>query len=620
MLDGLPKITKELVASLSDEQAQELLRELETVRRLDLQREFKQFARYVEVPGTAAIGDADYSDIGRLIAEKRGLTLPDLQPDTTELYPQKLNPAKHHDLIMDTIQNIVEESITTPNAEPVDGLMIFCPPGAAKSTYSSMLAPAYFMGRWKNYNIVGASFSQAVSNRFSRRAMAIVGSQDYAGIFPGISFIKSDVENWELSNGSEYRSTGIMGGATSFRANMLIIDDPVKNREEAESTVIQDKIWDEFNDSLATRLKPDGLGKIVLIMTRWLETDLAGRLLGPEWKGQSGHWKGTDRRNWYVINLPRVAEHRDDPLGRKEGELLWPEWFTWRETDRLRQAAEKGGIAARTWSSLHQQRPAPTEGNILLRSYWREWKKKDSAGKLLLPECNLILLSYDTAIEDGEENDYSAMTAWGVFDHVSTRGAEEWNHQHMILLGAWRDKIQAVDLADEVQDQWKFFRNGAKQAPMILIEKRASGAQLIQELKRLRLPVKQWLPKGRPGAKGKIPRAHGVAMMLEQGSVWYVPGKITSAVLDECAAFPNATNDDWTDTVTCALTYARDHFMFRTADEEMDEHERKEWVMRQREEARKGRRLYADRIKKPIDDGPYLNMTEQSKRTLYGRE
>lgn len=620
MLDGIPAMTAEQIAAMTDEQRLAYRDLLAEYRRQGLQREFKRFARYVEVPGVPSPGDVDFSDIGRLIAEKRGIILPELKPDSIELYPMKLKPAAHHDLIMDSIQGMVEEDLLTPDGQPIDGLMIFCPPGAAKSTYSSMLAPAYLMGRWKNFNVIGGSFSQAVSNRFSRRAKAIVESPGYQSIFPDVKVVKADVENWECSNGSEYRSAGIMGGVTSFRANIFIVDDPVKNREEAESPVISEKIWEEYNDSVVTRLKPDGLGKLCLIMTRWSENDLAGRLLGPDWKGQSGYWPGTDGRNWYVINLPRVAEHRDDPLGRAEGELLWSDWFTWRETDRLIAAAAKGGVAARTWASLHQQRPAPTEGNILLRQYWQEWKKKDRDGKTLPPECTQIILSYDTAFEDGEDNDYSAMSAFGLFEHTSKRGPEEWNHTHAILLGGWRDKIQAADLLDVIEDQWKYFAKGMKQPPLILIEKRASGIQLIQELKRLRLPVKQWLPKGPKGGKGKIPRAHGAAMLLEQGSIHYVPGKITNQIIDECAAFPNSTNDDWVDTCTQVMLYMRDRYMFRTADEELDEEERKEWMRQNREKARTPRRLYGREIKEKTDDGPFTRLTEASKRRLYGTE
>lgn len=614
----LPEMTREQLKTLTPEQLREYVAIREQSHYKDCRQSFKRYARYVEVPGTPSPGDVAVSDLYRLIKEERGETVEDDKPDDVELYPKRLKPATHHDLIMDTIEGMVLERLRAPEGEPVDGCMLFLPPGAAKSTYSSMLAPAYFMSRFSNFNVIVASYAQAVANRFSRRARSIVGSDSHKLIFPNTGFVTEDVQNWELTNGSEFRAAGILAAVTSFRADLLITDDPVAGREEAESELIPEKIHEAYTDDLVTRLKPGG--KQCLIMTRWAENDLAGMILGEDWDGQSGHWKGTDGRNWYVVCLPRLAEHHDDPLGRAIGELLWPEWFSMRDTRVLQEAAKKGGNAARTWASLHQQRPAPVEGSILMRSYWREWKQKDKHGDPLPPKCDFVLLAYDTAIEEDESNDWSAMTAWGCFEHVSHRdySGEEFNHPHVILLGAWRERLQAADLADAVEEQYRFFRMGMKNPPRLLVEKRASGHQLIQELRRRNLPVKQWLPKGRPGAKGKVPRAHGVAMMLEQGSVWYIPGRWTQMVIDECAAFPNGRYDDWVDTVTCALTYMRDHFWFKTADEEMEEDERREYILNQRRNRQRRRNVYGTDHQQGIDDSPYDNMTDNTKRQLYG--
>lgn len=386
--------------------------------------------------------------------------------------------------------------------------------------------------------------------------------------------------------------------------NCLLIDDPLKGREEADSQVIRDKVWNGLQDDLFTRLKPGG--KIVVCLTHWHEDDPAGRLLGEDWKGQSGLWRGTDGRLWHIINLPMLAEHKDDPLGRKHGEMLWPEWYRETEVKRLEAQASKGGTAARTWSSLYQQRPAPADGSILLRSYWKAWKEDKP------PECEFVLLAYDTAIEEGEEHDQSAMTAWGVFPHVSRKASgEEYNHNHVILLGAWADWVQAADLADIMEDHYRIMK-----PDLIIIEKRATGAQLVQELKRKRLPVRPWLPKGPPGAKGKIPRAHAIAMMLEQGSVHYMPGSKTEMVLTQCAMFPHGTRRDLVDTVTMALAFFRDRFMFRTADEEMDDDDLREMI-KARHEARKsailggGRRLYGGEATGPT-------RMAQNERRLYG--
>ena len=167
------------------------------------------------------------------------------------------------------------------------------------------------------------------------------------------------------------------------------------------------------------------------MQTRWHEDDLSGRLLGPDWKGQSGLWKGTDGKNWFVVNLPMICEHKDDLLGREIGPevnehtMLWPEHFMIRDT-KLKQAKND-----RTWTALYQQRPAAGEGVILLREYWKRWPEEEP------PECEYIFLTYDTALEDGQEDDPSAMTAWGVFHrHVQDPwSADEFKHKHLIL--AW---------------------------------------------------------------------------------------------------------------------------------------------------------------------------------------
>jgi phage terminase large subunit-like protein len=570
------------VASLEDKT--ELLDALETKLAFKAREDFETFASLVELPGAPVSEDED------------------------KFYPEKVKPAAHHKLIMRAIQDLADGKM-----DDVDGVMIFCPPGAAKSSYSSVLAPAWLLGRKPGTNVIATSYGDELAVKFGRRVRAIVRSPEFSKYMGcQITGDNQAVHEWSLTNGSDYRAAGLGGTITGLRANFLIIDDPVKNREEADSELIREKRWQAYLDDVSTRLKPGG--KIFIIMTRWSEADLCGMLLGEKWKGQSGLWRCTDGRLYNVINLPLLAEHADDPMKRKPGELLWPQWFRQKDADRLQEAARKGGTQARTWSSLYQQRPAPNEGAILSRSYWQAWTKK-------VPECNQVFLCYDTAFEEGEENDFSSMTAWGTFDHVSKKpGGLEYEHQHVILLGAWNERVSAVDLADAVK-----FHNGLFKPDLILVEKRASGIQLVQELKRMRLPVKAWLPPGKPGAKGKIPRAHAVAHVLESGSVHYVPGKRTENVLDQCAAFPFGKHDDLVDTVTCALSFFRRSGMFQTPDDELDKAEIEEALLRKTEERRTKRTLYSGPIdssryqESDEDDmGPLRTMTSDSRRRFYG--
>lgn len=478
------------------------------------------------------------------------------------------------------------------------------------STYVSVLAPPWLMGRRPRTNVIATSYGQDLANRFGRRVRQIVRSEDYTRMM-GCTITEDNqaVTEWSLTNGSDYRASGLGGTITGLRADFLFIDDPVKDREEADSQLIRDKRWEAYLFSCDSRLKPGG--KIFIVQTRWHEDDLSGRLLGEDWKGQSGVWRCTDGRKFLVVNLPLISEHDDDPLGRKPGELLWPEWFRMEDAKRRQENAKKGGTFARTWSSLYQQTPAPSEGAILSRSYWRRWKDDE------LPECDRVFLCYDTAFEADEEADYSAMTAWGVFGAKSKKAdGLEFHHDHVILLGAWQDKVSAVDLLDIVKDHCKLFR-----PDRVLVEKRASGIQLVQELKRQRIPVQAWLPRGQPGAKGKIPRAHAVAAILEQGSVWYVPGTKTDAVLDQCAAFPYGKNDDSVDTVTMALSWFRDHWIFKTADDELDPDEIEEALLARSDRRRQSRRLYSSRPTRSrgidLDADEIANMTDETRRKLW---
>jgi hypothetical protein len=611
----LRPLTDAEIDRLSEEELAEYQEHLEAIWRDKGRKRFTAFARMVEVPGAPTAG-VKFSDFRRELAKERGEILEEDEPDQEEYYPKLLEPAEHHDLIMDILQDLVEETLRDENGDYADGAMIFAPPGSAKSSYTSMLAPAYFMGKYRNFNVIGASYAQSVADRFSRRARHIVGSAHYTQIFDA-SIIGDNkaVQNWSTTNGSEYRSTGIQAAVTSFRADLLLIDDPVAGREEADSEIIQKKTVQSFHDDLCSRLKPGG--KIGLAMTRWNELDLGGHILGTDWKGQSGFWRGTDGRLWFIVNLPLLAEHADDLLGRSKGEILWPSWFRMKDAMRLQDNAQtKGASHARTWSSLYQQRPAPTEGAIIKRQYWKKWPE----GKKL-PEPKFVALFYDTAFEEEEINDPSAMTAWIVFESTSKKETgEEYNHDHLMMTGAWEEHVESVALPDIIHEHAKLFRPDA-----IVVEKRASGHYVIQELRRRRLPVKAWLPKGKVGTKGKVPRAWATALLMEPGAVWYVDGPKTRAVIDQCAAFSGegTGKDDLLDTVTCAIQWMRDRFLYRHADEEMDAEEHRQDRINKIESSRP-RRVYGEVQKPRIDDEDktWDRLTDDSRkdirRRLYG--
>lgn len=403
--------------------------------------------------------------------------------------------------------------------------MVFMPPGSAKSTYSSILFPPYYLGRHPDHLILGASHTAELAERFGRRVRNIVDSRPYHHLFEfGLSGDSRAAGRWETERGGEYYGVGVGGSITGRRADGAIVDDPVKGHEEADSETARAKMREWWKHDFWTRLKPDAW--IILIMTRWHEADLAGWLLEEQASGGE---------KWEVLSLPAVAKAHD-PLGRKAGELLWPEWFT---PAMMAQARRD----SRAWSALYQQEPSAEGGNILKREWWKPWP-----GKV---DCELIVHSYDTAFSEKDSADYSARTTWGVF-HPTEGGAP-----CALLLEAWRGRVGLPQLVAEAQ---KFFVDEVFAADYVLVENKASGISFGQYLHQSGIPVSYY----DPGRADKVVRAHAAAPMLESGRVYARWSKAREdfhpsvlPAIAECTSFPNAPHMDWTDTVTQILIRLR---------------------------------------------------------------
>jgi phage terminase large subunit-like protein len=639
----MKKITlnRENLEKLPLEELTKILAGLEDVHLARQREDMQEFARAIEVPGTPS--PFSKSDLRKLIERKRAINLSKrrthdveheelVEPEgADEFYATKLEPALHHDLIMEAIQGLIEEEPVRErflNGFPVgtvaQGVILCLPPGSAKSTYSSVVAPAWLCGRYDGIDVICTAYASSLAKRFGRRVREICRSPGFTEIM-GVTLTGDNqaVDEFSFTNGSTYTALGILGGVTGKRADLLICDDLLAGREEAESEIIRTKTIEALKDDAFTRLKPGG--KAVLIGTRWHAADPIGWVLsGPpdhlrpehqprEWEGQSGLWKGADGRTWLVLSIPLIAEYRDDPLDRKPGDVLWPEWF---KPDFVEIAKAQG---ARSWNSLYQQRPSSSEGNILLRSLWRCWPHGEAypsevqrrGHKDELP-ANIaqVTLVYDTAIEDGEDNDETAMTAWASFGlppdfarpddqrRAPKNAREDQLQQNLLLIGAWSAKVLSVNLIDHVEEHVRHFK-----PDNIVVEKRASGHFLLQELRRRRLrwmegsyvrdvKVFDWLPEGPPGTKGKIPRAHSAAVLMQGGTVWYVPGEKTERVLKQCAAFPNGDYFDLVDTVTCMLLWSRKINLLEMPFDILDEDEERQVSADGAERWRDAPRLY----------------------------
>ena len=230
------------------------------------------------------------------------------------------------------------------------------PPGSAKSTYGSILFPAWYLGQHPTHSILAASHTTELAEKWGRRVRNLLNEHGLV-LKLSVSEDNAAAGRWSVKQGGEYYSAGVGVGIAGFRADLAIIDDPVRSREDADSALVRERTWDWFKSDLSTRLKPGG--RIVLIQTRWNEDDLAGRVL-EEMK------KGGDR--WEVLSLPAEAEE-GDILGRNVGDFLWDDDYGY--GDFLRH--EKRTQPARNWSALYQQRPAPESGDFFKAEWLRPY-------------------------------------------------------------------------------------------------------------------------------------------------------------------------------------------------------------------------------------------------------
>jgi len=334
--------------------AQSAAREL--LRRQRARASLAEYSQAIDIPGVPVKDEPDEMDpvTGKLL-------------DPTERTPTIFRPiesriALHHYVMMQAIQKCME----TPRGR----LMIFAPPGSAKSTYASVLGTSWYMGKHPGSQIILASYATNIAAKQSRKVRTIVKDPRYATIWqerPALTDDQRAVDDWSLTNGSTFMAAGLLAGITGNRADGLVVDDPLANREQADSATIREKIYNEYIDTAMTRGKPNMWA--ILIMTRWHEDDLCGGILPEDYAGESGPILCRDGQVWDVLCIAAECERPDDPLGRKVGEFLWPEWFpkahwsTWRDNPR----------AARTWAALYQQRPAPFTGIHFNREMFRRY-------------------------------------------------------------------------------------------------------------------------------------------------------------------------------------------------------------------------------------------------------
>jgi predicted phage terminase large subunit-like protein len=405
----------------------------------------------------------------------------------TEYTHPQYQRAAHHQLIAEKLEAVERGDI--------DRLMIFMPPRHGKSELASKRFPAWCLGKNPKRQIIAASYNSDLANDFGRNVRNIIAEPEFSQVFAGVTLAPDSqaANRMNTNHGGTYVAAGVGTAVTGRGADIALIDDPFKDREEADSERRRETVWDWYRSTLYTRLMPGGA--IVLIQTRWHEDDLAGRLL--EQEGDQ----------WEVLELPALHPERG---------ALWPEWYDEQALLRIKET-----IGPREWSALYQQQPQPDEGTFFQRDWFKTWRN--------LPKCRFYITS-DFAVTDGG-GDYTVLTVWGISAEGDIYRVEQWKGQ--TSSDVWIERM--LDLVARWKPLCCFGESGVIQkavGPLIARRSRERGVYSRFE----------WLPS----VSDKPTRARSFQAFAASGRVYFENG----ADLSEFLVFPAGKHDDEVDTAS----------------------------------------------------------------------
>lgn len=403
-------------------------------------------------------------------------------------------------------------------------LILALPPRHGKSETTSKLFLAWYMGRNANREVAFATYNQEYANQRGRAVRDLMASSEYQEIFPdaAVKMHTSAAQRFETANKNQFFAVGVGGPLTGRGAHLAVIDDPIKNREEADSPNERARLIAWYQSAFRTRLYPGGA--IILIATRWHLADLTGYVLSEN-----------EHENWEVLEFPAILdEPASQLLGRPIGTALWPERYNLDELHQIRTS-----VGTREWTALYQQKPVPNGGGVIERDWLRWW------GSDKPPECSTIIASWDTAYGQTRTSDFSAVTVWGTFQHEDIEGNSV---PCAILLGARRGRWKFGDLkAQMIEIDRKFG------CDFTLVESKGPGLSTIQELRSLGLPMKEYVPRG-----SKEHRLDAVSPFFEQGRIYIPKGKEwADDYIEQLCNFPASRYDDYVDATSQALRTIR---------------------------------------------------------------
>ena len=429
--------------------------------------------------------------------------------DFTKTVWEEFINGRHHRIMAEKFNRIATGDLKR--------LIVNMPPRHTKSEFGSYLLPAWLMGRNPRLKIMQTTHTAELAFRFGRKVRNLMNSKEYSKIFEGVE-LRADSQaagRWETSKGGEYFAAGVGGAVTGRGADLLIIDDP-HSEQDALSPTAMENAYEWYTSGPRQRLQPGG--SIVIIMTRWAENDLTGKLIRQQARDILAD-------KWEVVEFPALMPETDEPL--------WKEF--WKKEDLL---AVKGSLSIGKWEAQWQQNPTSEQSAILKREWWKTWEGDE------IPPLEYVMQSYDTAYSKKSNADFSAITTWGVFY------PEEGGPPNIILVDAKRGRWDFPDLRRKALEEFKYW-----DPECILIEAKASGMPLTQELRNMGIPVTNYSPSR---GNDKFTCVNSIAPLLESGLVWWPDTRWGEEVIEECAAFPAGEHDDYVDTVTQALRRFRE--------------------------------------------------------------
>jgi predicted phage terminase large subunit-like protein len=412
-------------------------------------------------------------------------------------------------------------------------LIINMPPRHTKSEFASYLLPAWFLGNFPEKKIIQTSHTAELAVGFGRKVRNLVDSDVFSETFPGVG-LQADSKaagRWNTNHRGDYFAIGVGGAVTGKGADILIIDDPHSEQEAAlaaTSPEIYDKVYEWYTSGPRQRLQPGG--SIVIVMTRWSQRDLTGQVLKAD--AQRGG------EGWEVIEFPAILP---------SGKPLWPSFWSLAELEALREELPNA-----KWQAQYQQNPVGNESAIIKRDWWQWWEEDDP------PQCEFILQSWDTAFEKNNRADYSAGTTWGIFNNH-----KDGNRPNIILLNTYRKRVEFPELKKDVLREYNEY-----EPDTLIVEKKASGAPLIYDLRAMGVPVQEYTPsKG----QDKFARLNSVSDIIASGKVWVPRTRWAEELVDEIASFPSGEHDDLVDATTLALMRFRQGGFLRLPVDEPEE-------------------------------------------------